>query len=166
MPDEKKKKESDDFINHLRAAAKAMEDTVEEREDVKNGSVSKEEILKSKAFMLFSAILNTSESTFAKDDVQQLMVTIGESIGEKASQSLVQLLIVLISTIVYDAISFYDEQLKQEINTNFQPLIDNMNINHAEIMGQEEALKIFRKKLDIMESLLRKADIIGGAEEG
>lgn len=160
MPEEKKKKESDSFVDSLRAAAQAMEDVVDEREDVKDGRVSKEEILNSKAFMLFSAILNTSEQTFLREDVQKLMLTVGESIGEKASQSLVQLLILLISTIVYDALSFYDEQLKKEIDSNFGPLINNVNANHADIQAQDGALKVFRKKLSIFENLLKTADIL------
>lgn len=167
MPNEEKRKEreTDSFIDNLRAAAKAMEDIVEERDDVKDGKVSKEEILNSKAFMLFSAILNTSEQTFMKEDVQKMIVTIGESIGEKASQSLVQLLILLISTIVYDAIGFYDEQLKGEIDANFGSLINNVNFNHADIKAQEGAINVFRKKLDLFEKALITADILKDVEE-
>jgi len=137
-----------DTIDALKNTSKQV-DEFTRKQDAKESSepVNESKENTNPSFILYDSIATSSISLLEDNAVVNTFKKISESIGEETSKNLVELLVITMTQSAYNAIIFYDQLLKKELDTHFKAIANNMNILKADTDAHHEVLKVFKKQL-------------------
>lgn len=144
-----------DTIRDLENMRKAMNESIEQSEDVKNGKCTIDDEKHEAGYILYNQIAETNIKILSMPTTVEIFSKLSESLGEEMSRSLVELLAITMTQSAHQAIIFHDNLLKEEISKQFDNLVEHININHAEIAAHTGAIKVFKAQLNEIQKKLQ-----------
>lgn len=142
-------------IKDLENMRKAMNESVEKSEDVKNGKCTIEDEKREPGYILYNQIAEANIKILSMPATVEIFSKLSENLGEEMSRSLVELLAITMTQSAHQAIIFHDNLLKEEITKQFDNLVEYININHAEISAHTGAIKVFKAQLNEIQKKLQ-----------
>lgn len=144
-----------DNIDDMKKMQEAIRKAAESSEDVKNGDCTPEDEMAEPAVMLFGQILKSSIEMMNNEEVINAYNQVKDKIGEEASKIIFDVMITATTTAAYNAITFYDDLLKQEITKQFDNVGHHINLAKSSIEGHEAVLTVFGKRLTDLENKIK-----------
>lgn len=146
------------------ASMQKMRDTVKnaakEHPDVKSGKITVEDQLKEPGYILYDQIVNSVVDTLSTPNVASLFVKLGERLGEEFSQNFVSILALCMASSSHNAIVFYDELLKEELQSKFREISQHINICETDVQAFGKAMEVFKKRIDALDEDKRISDAL------
>lgn len=124
---------------------------VSEHPDVKSGKMTPEEEMKEPGYVLYNQITESVIQTLSRPDIASCFVKIGEKLGEEFSQNFVSIIALCMSTSAHNAIVFYDELLKKELQNQFREVENHINLCETDVAAFGKVMEVFKKKLGDLE---------------
>lgn len=145
-------KETLDALNDMK---EAVRNTARASESVKSGEVTEEEELQEPEYLLINQIIDNVMEVFEREDIQTYVVELGKRLGPESSQLLTQLLALVCSVTVNNAIQFYDKLLTASLKDTLDVLFDQVNTLKADSAAHEASIEIHTKKIGDIENTLQ-----------
>ena len=79
--------------------------------------------------------------------------------GDKILKPFIEIISLCMSQSAYQAIIFYDEMLKDELDKSFKIVGDGLNTHNAELAAHQGALEVFKQRLGEVEKTLKLNEI-------
>lgn len=145
----------EDSIKALEKSKKAVVNEAIKSEDVKNGKVSAEVELQEPDYVLWNHIIDQCIKMLKLPETQKVFNNIKDKFGEDTAKSLLELFTMSTTQACHDAIDMYDELMWKSLNKQFKSIIDFINLDRSTLHAHEGILKVFRAKIDNIESSLK-----------
>jgi hypothetical protein len=129
-------------------------DMAKESEEVRTGKMTVEEVLKTAPFVLYSGIIKNTVDAITSDGVKHMFYLLADSIGEEAAANIMSTMSVIMVYYAQTLIPFYDDLLKDEINNQLNPMINQINRNSADITAFNSVVQVLRKNTGEMEKAM------------
>lgn len=129
----------------------AVTKEVEQSQDVKDGKCTPEDEKKEPGYLLFDKISESVQRIIQSPEVAKGFVEIGKATNEDVSINLVRIIAFCSANAAYEAICFYDELLKMELQKQFDNIGRHINLDKADLAAYRSVLEVFRKRLDKLE---------------
>ena len=149
-----KKSNTEKAVDEINNFREAMRKATENSDDVKDGISTVEEEQQEPEFVLFDAIAESSINTLQMDAVVESMNKIADKLGDDLTSELCTIMAVLMSNSAFNAIMFYDDLLREQINEKFKEYDSIINDISAVTNGMNGAMEVFKKRIgDIQDKL-------------
>ena len=137
-----------------------------ESEDVKEGKVTVEDELNEPGAVLYNQIADAIIQIFSSELVSQKitsMINLIPDLDKDTRLKIMKEVTELFSTITvnasYQAVVFYDELLKVELQNQLNHMVDGINITRSELEGYKMAMESFRKQLDDIKKKMKLEEL-------
>lgn len=136
-----------DIKEQQKIVNKAIEDSIDASEEVKEGLVDKEEA-KNVGVLLYNAILETVVDILNQPEVKTQYDIIKEKLDDKTMAALTSIIGVAASHAAYRAIIFHDNLLKEELIKQFDNLVMHINEDKKRIGLLETRMLVSEKRVE------------------
>lgn len=134
----------DDLNNFKDNLSKAAENT----EDVKKGDATLEEEKQEPDFLLFDAISESSIAILQLPSIQEGFKHLSENITEDGVKKLIEIMVIAMTHSAYNAITFYDGLLKEELIKQFDHYGDSLNSCIGKVNAHEGAIAVLKERVN------------------
>ena len=141
-----------DSIDGLNHAKKVFNESIKNSQPVKDGELTAEEAYQEPGYILYDKINETCISILKNEKVIERFARIEDGIGLETTRTLIELLTIIMTHSAYQSICVYDELLKKEITKQFEIFGNNQNILKSITDAHESVLKVFKEKINKLES--------------
>jgi hypothetical protein len=135
------------MIDAVKAESEAFNKSLKELDKKKKENPDMENDGNEVGYVLYKAILDSNIRMMETKQVEDIFNKLSISIGEDSALSIVALFITCMNNSSYNALTFYDELLKGELNQQFEPMCTNINKNHIDIQTLTQVLEIHKKSI-------------------
>lgn len=142
-------------IESVKKSQERANKAAEETEDVKSGKCTAEDEKKEPGFVLFNQITASVIETLQKPEIIKTFNAVGEKIGEQLASDLVMSIAICCATSAHNAITFYDDLLKKELNVQFDSLTKHVNMCKGDLTAYQSVLQVFKARLDKIEEPMK-----------
>lgn len=132
-------------IKKLKAGAKKV---AENSEDVKSGKCTVEDEMAEPAFRLYDQIANANIEILQNPEMVKAFNNIAECTSDELASNLAVVVAVAMTQASHQAILFYDELLKHEIDTALDYVYEGLNNMAADNEGLHKAFTAMKNKID------------------
>lgn len=132
-----------------------LNDAVKNTEDVKNGTSTEEEEKKEPAYILLHSIMEGTSQMLQMPQVVAVFEQLSGKLGQDETLSLIQLLSILMTYSAHNAITLYDELLKNELQGQFDHISEHINYTKADVAAHTAVLEVHKKQLNELEKKLK-----------
>lgn len=157
-------KEIKDTISSIQKMREKVKDTAKEHPDVKSGKVTVEEQLKEPGYLLYEQIMNSVIDTLSGPQAAACFVKIGEKLGPEFTQNFVAVIGLCMASSAHNAIVFYDELLKKELQAKFSEVSAHVNTCETDVATFGGVMKVFKKRLDELEKDKKIKEVMNDAK--
>ena len=140
------------FVKEAQQFQKNLEEAAKHTKDVQDGKCTPEEEKEEPAFKLYNSIAESTVKILQNDVVQKGLMEIGEKLGPEVMSAMVQILTISMTYSAHEAVVFYDELLKQELQRNFNQMGEALNATNALVRAHDAMIKIHQKKIQELEN--------------
>lgn len=140
-----------DSVESIKNFQNKMEEAAGKTEDVKDGTSTKEEEKQEPAYVLFSAIAETSINILQMPAVIETFDAVSAKIGDELTKKLIEAITLIMTNSAYQAVSFYDGMLKDELNKELDNISNSINMVAADVNAHTGVLEVFKARLDKFE---------------
>jgi division protein CdvB (Snf7/Vps24/ESCRT-III family) len=145
-------------IDDIKGFKEKLKEATKFTEDVKNGDATPEDEQQEPDYILYQAIADSSIQIMQMDEVINLFSKLSSKLTEPLTKDLITLLTIVMTNSSYNAISFYDNLLKDELQAQFQAICDAFNQMAGEVHAHTGVFEVYKKRLDTIESRLNKLE--------
>lgn len=144
-----------DSIESIKNLKEKMKDVAAAEDLVKDGTMTQDEELQEPSYVLFNAIAETSIKLLETEPVIELFKALSEKLGPDVTKKLIEALTMMLTNSAYEALTFYDELLKEELTKQFENIGDVFANIGADVKAHNGAMEVFKKRLDDLERLVK-----------
>lgn len=144
------------FQSEIEAILKKQQDLykkAEESEDVKAGNCTAEEERQEPGYVLYHQISQSIVDILNQPEIANVFKSLGKEVGDDLARNLVLAIAMSMSSAAHNAIVFYDELLKGELDKQFENIAHHVNLCKADIVAHQSVLEVFRNRLDNLEKI-------------
>ena len=146
----------DESIETIKNMQKVIEEQIENSDDVKEGINTKEEEMQEPQNLLFTKISESVILTLQNPDIINGFAVIHNSgFGKEATEVLINIIAITAATTAFNAMTFYDGLLKEELTKQFDHIANHINNSKSDIQGIMSACEVYKKKIGELENQLK-----------
>lgn len=135
----------------MKSIQEKLRKIAEESDDVKDGTVSVEDELKEPGYVLYGQILKSTTDILRTPDTKKLFDQLIKQFGEDTTASLMEFFAAAITQSSYNAVIFFNDLLKEELNKQFELMGNVLNNCVSDCKAHRAVLGSFGKRLTKLE---------------
>lgn len=140
-------------IDDVKKFKENLNSSIKEVDEVRNNEISEDDEKQEPYFVLLEGISDSIINILQQETVSKLFQDISKNIGEDTTKSLIDLLTITMTYSSYNAISFYDNLLKEELTKQFDNYGEHLNAAIGSIKAHDSVLSVFGKRLTDLENI-------------
>lgn len=150
----------DEITRKLEKHKEAFKKWIENPEEYKKEFKDASDVDITPAMELYTSIAESSINILQNPDVVNIFKQISESIDDKLSARIVELMAITMTQSAHNAILYYDDMLKKELNKQFEHIAHHVNLCRADVDGHTAVLDTFRKRIGDVENKLKVSEFV------